>query len=146
MSNVLAAGTHIIDRLRDQLTTLASVRWGSAFAGPNAESIRLPAAFVQPSDANGSDDTDESDVTREVQRWQVGLRVELDPGSVEAYAPEVELGELIYQAIVALRGWRPVVGVAKLIYTGRTEVQYPPGVGVAEVWLGFETTTVTRRT
>ena len=146
MSNLLAAGEQIILRLVDRVTDLESVRWASAAAGPNQAALKMPLAIVQPSDGNGSDDTDESDVTREVQRWQVGLRVELDPGADESYAAEVELGALMYETIVALRGWRPAAGIAKLVYTGRTEVQYPAGVGTAEVWLGFETTTVTRRT
>lgn len=147
MSNVLTLGPLIIARLAAQLTTLQSVKWASAAIGPNAENLALPMAFVQPGQAQGDDDSDESDKTREKQLWQVGLRVELDPGSTTAAAVEVTMGALIYQTIVALRGWaHGVSGTGKLAYLSRTEVQYPPTSGYAECWLTFDAVTVTRRT
>ena len=147
MSNVFGLGSQIISRLDSQLTTLQSVVWASAAMGPNAENLKLPIAFVQPGQAQGDDDSDESDKTREKQLWQVGLRVEVDPGAVAAAAGEVTMGQLIYQTIVALRGWaHGIAGTGKLAYLSRTEMQYPPGSGYGEVWLTFDAVVVTRRT
>ena len=147
MSDVLALGRQIISRLDSQLTTLQSVKWASAAIGPNAENLLLPIAFVQPGQAQGDDDSDESDKTREKQLWQIGLRVALDPAATTATAAEVTMGQLIYQAIVALRGWtHGIAGTGKLAYLSRTEMQYPPGAGYGEVWLTFDAVTVTRRT
>lgn len=147
MSNVLTLGQSIITRLVAQLTTLQSVKWASAAVGPNAENLLLPIAFVQPGQAQGDDDSDESDKTREKQLWQVGLRVELDPSATTATAVEVTMGALIYQTIVALRGWaHGLSGTGKLAYLSRSEVQYPPGTGYAECWLTFDAVTITRRT
>lgn len=147
MSNVFALGNSIISRLDSQLTTLQSVKWASAAMGPNAENLALPMAFVQPGQAQGDDDSDESDKTREKQMWQVGLRVEVDPSAAAASSAEVTMGQLVYQTIVALRGWaHGLTGTGKLAYMSRTEMQYPPGTGYGEVWLTFDAVAVTRRT
>lgn len=147
MSNVFTLGPLIIARLDSQVTTLTSVKWASAAFGPNAENLVLPLAFVQPGQGQGDDDSDESDKTREKQMWQVGLRVEVDPSSTTAAAGEVTMGQLIYQTIVALRGWaHGATGIGKLAYLSRSEMQYPPGTGYGEVWLTFDAVALTRRT
>jgi len=147
MSNVFAAGTTILSRLASELTGIESVMWASAAIGPNAENLKLPIAFLQPGQAQGDDDSYESDVTRERQIWQVGLRVELDPSATAASAAEVSMGALIYDTINALRGFNisAVSGKGRLNYLSRTEMQYPPGTGYGEVWLTFDAVTVTRQ-
>ncbi len=145
MSNVFSGGQAIISRLTSVVTDLETVKWASAITGPNSEGLTLPAAFVQPGQGQGDDDTNESDVTRERQYWQVGLRVAVDPAATVAQAAEITMGALIYDVIVALRGYQ-FSSKSRLAYTSRTEMQYPAGTLVGEVWLTFEAVVITRRT
>jgi hypothetical protein len=129
MSNIFAAEPLIIARIAANVTGLEDVGSVSKLAGYRPDQIPLPSVYVIPGPAEVEGDPNDGGVQIEYQTWQVVVCVGHieDTATDDSATTAKAAGEILFQVMRALVGWRPASGFMPMAYRGREEPYYEPG-------------------
>ena len=132
MSNVFAAERPLIEQIRTLVPGLADVGSVSKLAGYQPDQIPTPAVYVMPGESQvpgGADDPEDGAVQIDRQTWEVVVVVahQQDVLTDDTDTTAKRAGEILFQVMQALVGWRPAQGFLPFAYRGRPAPDYSPG-------------------
>jgi hypothetical protein len=129
MSNIFAAEPLIIARIAANVSGLEEVGSVSKLAGYRPDQIPLRSVYVMPGPSEVQGDPDDGASQVVYPTWRVVVCVEHIEDTVtdDSDTTTREAGEILYQVIRSLVGWRPAPGLLPMAYRGLEEPHYEPG-------------------